>query len=146
MTGAKLNELEKKLAHLKETRPKAAAEVARLAELGDFSENAEYQLAKGRLRGLNSAIFNLEKQIHQATIIAPNKQTDTVAIGHTVTVRHEHKEKKFQILGSSEAKPEKGIISHLSPIGAALLGHAVGETIIVPLAGKEARYTLLKIE
>lgn len=145
MTAEKLTELENKLIRLKAAQPPAAAEVARLAELGDFSENAEYQLAKGRLRGINNGIFNLEKQINLATIISPEKQTNTVQIGHTVTVENGGKEKNYQILGSSETNPKKGIISHLSPLGAALIGHKVGEKIIVKLTGKEALYRILKI-
>lgn len=146
MTETKFDELRLELEQIKKKQPQAAAEVARLAELGDFSENAEYQLAKGRLRGINNAILRLDTQLHQAVIIPPPEQTETIQIGHTVTVESEGKQKTYQILGSSETKPEQGIISHHSPIGAALLGHGVGDEVKVRLANKEAVYRIVRIE
>lgn len=147
LTPAKLTELKNKLHKLKERdRPMAAAEVARLAELGDFSENAEYQLAKGKLRGINNAILRTEHQINNAEIIEPSENIDTVQIGHTVTVESGGKQKTYQILGSSETSPQQGIISHLSPVGAALLGRGVGDTVKIKLAGKEVEYKVVKIQ
>jgi len=147
MTTAKLNELKAELEKLKQyLHPQAAAEVSRLAELGDFSENAEYQLAKGRLRGINSAIFRLGKQIDGAVIINSDRQTDTVKIGCKVTVEYENKQKIFQILGSAETNPSRGIISHNSPIGAALIGHKIGEIIQIKLSDKEVGYKIIGIE
>lgn len=144
MTKKKIRELEYELARLKEKQPKAAAEVARLAELGDFSENVEYQLAKGRLRGINNAILKLEYQINHAEIIAP-KKGGTVDIGSTVTIESDGKTKSYQILGSSETNPARGIISHASPIGAALLGKAVGDTVRLVIHGSEKTSTIVHI-
>ena len=106
----------------------------------------EYQLAKGRLRGLNQGILNLEKQLNQAVIITPQKQTDTVQIGHYVTIQSDSNEKTYQILGSSETNPQKGIISHNSPIGSGLIGRKVGEVVKIKLANEEVEYKILKIE
>jgi len=146
MTRVKFDELNAKLEKLKAIRPTAAKEVARLAELGDFSENVEYQLAKGRLRGINDKILRLEREINDAEIITTNKKTDRVEIGHTVTIESLGQQKIFQILGSSETRPEKGIISHNSPIGSALLGHRVGETIKVKAGEKVMEYKIIKIK
>lgn len=146
MTKEKFVELEKKLKYLKSVQPAAAAEVSRLAELGDFSENAEYQLAKGRLRGLNDAIFRLGNQLKHAVIISPQPQTDAVQLGHKVTVAVAGKQKTYQILGSAETDPRQGIISQNSPLGAALLGRKAGEKFNIKLAGKEAEFVVIKIE
>lgn len=146
MTEAKFNELKRELEKLKNRRPQAAAEVARLAELGDFSENAEYQLAKGRLRGTNNAILRLENELSQAVIIKSSGQTDTMQLGSTVTVESEGEQKTYQILGSAETNPEQGIISHNSPIGAALMGRRVGEEIRVKFANREGVYKVIRIE
>lgn len=142
ITEKKLLELQDKLARLKNTRPQAAAEVARLAELGDFSENAEYQMAKGRLRGINNSILNLEHQINQAQIIQP-QQTDTIQLGSRVTVESKAGQKTYQILGSAETDPKKGIISHNSPIGSGLIGHRVGDLVTIKLENKEILYKII---
>lgn len=145
MSQEKFDELSRKLAKLKADRPKAAAEVSRLAELGDFSENVEYQLAKGRLRKINENILIIETHLNQADIIKKNT-TGRVAVGSTVTVEVGGQEKTYEILGSSETNPAKGIISHTSPIGAALIGHKVNDEIEILLAGKKKTYTITHIQ
>lgn len=127
LTADKLEDLKEKLEHLKKSQPFAAAEVARLAELGDFSENAEYQMAKGRLRGINGGIFNLQKQIDSAVLIENSGEVDKVRIGNTVIVEMNGKTKTYKVLGSVESDPTNGIISHNSPVGIALMDKKVGE-------------------
>jgi transcription elongation factor GreA len=144
ITTDKLEQLKNKLERLKKKRPEAASEVARLAQLGDFSENVEYQLAKGRLRRINNEIQVLENQIYQARIIKP-ADNNIVQIGHTVTVEINNEQKKYTILGSEETDPAKGIISHQSPIGSALLGHEIGDVVEVNVGGKEVKYKILDI-
>jgi len=146
MTEGKFNELKKKLQRLQTiNKPQAVAEVQRLSQTGDFSENAAYQLAKGRLRGIHQRILEIENQLRQAQIIKIPRRTDTVQIGSTVTVETDGKQKTYTILGSSETNPAKGIISHTSPIGSALLEKKVGDTISMHLAGKETHYTIITI-
>ncbi len=130
LTPVRFAELKKRLDYwVNVKRPQEAAEVARLALMGDFSENVGYQLAKGRLRGLNQRILDLENLIKKAEIIAP-KSDDYVDIGHQVTLSRQGQERVFTILGSNESDPTRGIISHRSPLGAALLGKKVGALVI----------------
>jgi transcription elongation factor GreA len=69
-----------------------------------------------------------------------------VDLGHTVCVDVKGTEKKYTILGSSQTDPSKGIISHNSPIGLALLGKKVGDEIHVELGGKGVVYRILSID
>src|SRR3989344_2947089 len=78
VTEAKFRELKDKLERLKASQPAAAQEVKRLAEMGDFSENAAYQMAKGRLRGINEHILELEDQLSHAELIKSGSDTGTV--------------------------------------------------------------------
>lgn len=117
-----------------------------MAELGDFSENVEYQLAKGRLRGINNSIERIENQLKQAEIIESPVGISAVQIGNTVVVESAGQQKTFLILGSTETNPLKGVISYSSPIGAALLGHAVGEIIKIALTGREVEYKIIEIK
>jgi len=146
LTKEKYNELKNKLVSLKKARPQLAAEVSRLAELGDFSENVEYQLAKGKLRGVNNGILKLETQLNQAIIIDSQLQTNMIQVGSTVTMFCNGKEVVYKILGSSETDPTKGIISYNSPIGSALVGHKVGEKVTIKMANREVEYEIIKID
>ncbi len=147
ITPSKLQEYKDELNKLERViRPPAIAEVKRLADLGDFSENAEYQIAKGRLRGLNARILELEDAIKSVVVIKPGSSTGRIKIGSRVTVQMDGDQKTFQLLGSAESDPEKGIISHTSPIGAALMGKKEGNTFAIKIADKEVECTILKIE
>ncbi len=144
MTGHKFAELKADLEGLKKKQPHAASEVARLAELGDFSENVEYQQAKGRLRGILNAITRIEFQLNQAEIIEPS-ESGVVQIGSTVTVEVDGKEKTYTILGSSETDPGKNIISYTSPLGSVLLGKSVEEKFEADIGGKIVTIQILHI-
>ena len=145
LTQAKVDELNAQLEKIiKHTRPQAIKDVKRYAENGDFSENAEYQIAKGRLRGLNLVIDKIKDQLKDVKLIKPSKACKAIEIGHRVTIEFSGKEICFQILGPAETNPQAGIISYKSPIGAALLGKKVGATIKIP--DREAEYKILKIE
>jgi len=147
ITQERHDDLEKNLEKMiKIIRPKLAKEVERLAQFGDFSENVEYQIAKGKLRGLNYRIDEVANQINRAIIITNDNNKDQVSLGHYVTVEVNGKQNQFQILGSSETNPTAGIVSRHSPIGKALLGARVGETVHVQLTNKTVEYKILEIE
>lgn len=129
LTKVKFDEIKNKLEKLKESQPTAIKEVRRLAEMGDFSENVAYQMAKGKLRGINQRILELDDQLNYAVIIEPNKNAGIVSLGSTVTINIKDKQHSYQILGSSEVDISKGIISQNSPIGSALIGHKVGDEV-----------------
>ncbi len=145
ITEAKYNELKRMLERMKKRQPRAAAEVKLLAEMGDFSENAEYQIAKGRLRGLNQRILDIEDHLKRANIIKTPDNADIVRLGHKVTVEINGKQKEYLILGSSETNPLKNIISNNSPIGSALMGRKAGDRVKVRLKNKEVEYKIIKI-
>lgn len=128
------------------THPKLAEEVKRLAQFGDFSENAEYQIAKGKLRGLNQRILEIEYQISHAQVIKPSSNTKRVSVGHFVTVEFQGQRKTYQILGSTESSPGTGVISRNSPLGEALLGAKVGEEVLVKLKDRDNKYRVVSID
>jgi transcription elongation factor GreA len=147
LTLEKFLELKNKLEKLKKfSRPRAAEEVKFLASDGDFSENAGYQMAKGRLRGINQRILDIEDHLKRAIIIKPQGNNGRVRLGSRVSVVSAGQEKTYLILGSSETDPSAGVISHNSKIGAALLGHKVGDIVSVDLPKGEAVYKILGIE
>lgn len=133
ITEAKLGRWKRELARLQgvEKRP-AAEEVARTQAMGDLSENAAYQDAKWRLRRINSRILSLTEMIKNAIVINPGANPDgSVAIGSTVTLESNGQESTFTILGTAESNPTKGLISHSSPLGSALVDKFPGDVVEV---------------
>ena len=145
ITQEKFLALQEKLDRLYASRPAVADEVNRHAQNGDFSENAEYQQAKGKLRGINHAILKLEHQINNAVLIRHTKN-DLFAIGHTVVVQIGPAQRTYKILGSAETNPSLGIISYTSPIGHALLGAAVGDVVKLQLPDRMIEYKIIAIK
>lgn len=144
LTKEKFQKIELEINKLKKIRPKLAEEVKRLAEMGDFSENAGYQMAKGKIRGLNQRLLNLEDQVKKAEIIEISEDNSLVQIGHTVrleTLETKGEHKDYTILGASESNPSQGVISHLSPLGSALLGKKKGDKILL----RNREYLIVKI-
>lgn len=146
MTLPKYQELQEKLKKYKTRRPKLADEVKRLALMGDFSENAAYQIAKGQLRGLNQRILDTENLLKRAEIIEKPKNDGTIQLGSLITIETSGKQKIYKILGSSETNPEAGIISHISPLGADLIGHRVGDVIKRKTPNGVKEYKILDIQ
>ncbi len=147
ITEEKFNELTAKIQQLiKINRPRESAEVQRLALMGDFSENVGYQLAKGRLRGINSKILEFQDLLNRAEIIKTNANSGQVELGNIVTLENEGQQKKYQILGSAETNPDQGIISHNSPLGSALLGKKIGDILELPRKDKKISWKIIDIK
>jgi len=145
ISQGKFDALERRLIQLKEVeRPQMSIEVKRLAEMGDFSENAGYQLSKSKLRGINNKILKIEHHLKHAIIIEKTN-TSTVQLGHTVTIEVNGKEKEYTIMGSAEVNLDRNTISHNSPIGSALIGHEVGDEIDIKLKDRTLRCKILDI-
>ncbi|NQT50374.1 GreA/GreB family elongation factor [Candidatus Kuenenbacteria bacterium] len=145
ITSDKYLELKNKLGKLKSAQPTAISEVKRLAEMGDFSDNAAYQMAKGKLRGINRGIEETEDQLNRAEVINPAKDISNVSVGHTVTIEINGQEKTYKILGSVETNPALNIISRHSPLGSALLGKKVSDIFDLKLGNKDTKCKIIKI-
>ena len=148
ITKEKRKALEVELENLKGPKRKeilAALEYAK--SLGDLSENAAYSIAKGKVRGMHQRIHDLEQQIKTATVITSQSQRDRVEVGSRVTIEMNGKRHTYRILGSSETRPESGVISHVSPLGQALIGKKIGDTVNVKLsANKEFKTTIIDMK
>ena len=132
LTAEGLRRLKDELARLEREQPQAIEEVDRTRQFGDFSENAEYQDAKSRLRRLNDRVLTLNARINRAMVIEQNGvSSGRVRLGSKVTVETGGRKVTYEIVGPRESNPSRGRISHLSPLGAALTGHATGDEVTV---------------
>jgi len=147
LTREKLDELNKELDYLKgPKRFEIAERLKRAKELGDLSENSEYQEAREEQNHVETKIMELESLVKQAVIIQKSNNNDAVNVGGTVHVKKEGKAYKFTIVGSNESRPESGLISNASPLGRAFLGHKVGDVVVAETPSGKMKYEILKIE
>ncbi len=150
LTYAGLKALEEELHDLKVIKRKEVAEKIKEArEQGDLSENAEYDAAKDEQRDIEARIEQIEKILKNAEVVVEEEvDLDKISVGCQVKVLDEEyeEEMEFKIVGSSEANSLKGKISNESPVGRALLGHSVGDEIIVETQAGEMKYKVLGIQ
>ena len=136
VTVAGLKALEDELEELKTVRRKDVAEKIKVARgFGDLSENSEYDEAKNEQAFIESRIAQLEAMLKNARVIDNDElNLDTVSVGTHVKIEDEDGEvEEYDITGSTEADPLNGKISDESPVGAALMGQKVGQTLTVTL-------------
>lgn len=128
-------------------RKEVAARIADAKELGDLSENAEYSDAKDEQGFVETRIAELQQILHNVEIIKHRKNSSTVEVGSTITVKMKGgKEATYRIVGSSEADPSQNRISNESPLGQAFLSKAVGDTVTVTTPGGETKFEILSAE
>lgn len=140
-----LEKLKKELKELKEVkRPTVALRIKNAREMGDISENAEYDAARQEQAFMEGRISELEEVIKNSKVIEKGEK-GVVHVGAQVTVRIEGGEETFYIVGASEANPLENKISHKSPLGAALLGKKVGDTFDVDAPIGKLSYKITKI-
>ena len=127
-------------------RIEVAKRLKRAKELGDLSENSEYQEARNEQMQVESRIFELEQIIKNVKMIEKGGSAGVVRIGSTVKVEKNGKGATFTIIGSNETKPEVGLISNESPLGQALIGHGIGDVCQVQTPGGKVSYKITAIE
>ena len=127
-------------------REELAQRLRSAIQMGDLSENADYHKAKEDQAFLEGRIQEIEAVLRNAVIIE-KKSSDKVEVGTTVTIQEgDFDPETFYVVGAKEADPRNGRISNESPIGAALMGHKVGEPVEVQTPGGKMKFKILKIE
>ena len=152
MSQERLEALKEELYILETVKAKEVAEQIKEARsFGDLSENSEYDEAKNEQGKLYSKIAEIKELIENAEIVDANDQglsKDGVTLGSKVTVLDvaEDFEETYEIVGSQEANPMQGRISDDSPVGRALHGHKVGETVTVNAPAGDIKLRILSVD
>jgi transcription elongation factor GreA len=145
LTAEGLAKLKAELIHLITVeRPRVAARIHDAKLDGDITENAEYEDAKQEQSFLEGRIGTLEAQLKNAEVIEKTNG-DKVGIGSKVVIKGEDGQETFTIVGSAEAAPREGRISNESPVGAALMGHKKGDTVVVQAPAGSSTFTVVSI-
>lgn len=149
LTSAGLQELQDELEHLKTVGRKEVAEKIKVAlSFGDLSENSEYDEAKSDQGKLESRINEIEAMLQNVKILDEDGiTTDIVRVGSKLKLRDVEFDDilDYQIVGFAQANPDKGKISDEAPVGKALLGHKVGETVEVEVPAGKLLFEILEI-
>jgi transcription elongation factor GreA len=140
--------LEEELHYLKAVRRPEVAQAIHDAKMdGDVTENAGYEEAKRQQGFVEGRIMTIETMLNSAVIIESNGPSDKVGLGSRVTVVEEGLDPEtYTIVGSAEANPADGRISNESPLGRALMGRKVGDTVAFETPGGLVEMELLHIE
>lgn len=149
MTPQGYNDLKNELSRLKSVeRPRNIQAIEEARAHGDLSENAEFDAAKERQSFLEGRINELEYKLANADVIDPAKLSKEKAVfGSTVVLENidTGEEVEYQLVGPEESSIEKGRISVSSPLGSAILGKVLGDTIMIQAPGGKRNYELIDI-
>jgi transcription elongation factor GreA len=143
-----LERLKAELAELNEKRLRVAATIEYARNLGDLSENAEYHAAKERQAMVHARIRDLEDKVTRAQIVEDQDIDASKAyLGATVRVLNKktNKELTYVLVSPVEMDMAHGKISIQSPVGKALSGHAVGDTVVAKVPAGDIEIEILDI-
>jgi transcription elongation factor GreA len=140
--------LERELQNLKtEKHPSVAQRIHELTSDGDVSDNSEYEETKEELVIIEARIREIENILRRAKVAERTEATDVVQFGSKVTLRDEYDETDtWMLVSPQEANTLHGTISTESPVGAAVMGKKVGESVVVSAPGGETTFTIEKVE
>lgn len=149
LTKEGFQKLQDELDYLRKVkRQEVANRLHEAMEGGELIENAEYEAAKNEQAFVEGRIQELDILLASAKIIEDNgkRKSDGVQLGSKVTIKEGNFEAEtFTIVGVAEANPREGKISNESPIGKAILGHKVGDSVKVETPGGTYTVKILKI-
>ena len=150
ITLAGKQKLEAELDHLvKVEREELKVTIAEARDLGDLKENAEYHAAKEKQGLIEGRIAQLQGILARSRVVEVSKIKSTkVVFGATVTILDTHKDQSFtyKIVGEDESDLKSLKISYNSPLGRALIGKEVGDTVIVKAPKGDVEYEIEALE
>lgn len=148
MTPEGYEQVQKKLHHLKHVElPRVEKALGAAREMGDLSENAEYDTAREELWNLERQIAELETRVATADVIDSTRlRQDSVAIGAFLKVEDADSGRKeeFLLVGEGEVRRDMDTVSVTSPLGQAFIGKKAGETVEVEAPRGRLRYRILE--
>lgn len=145
LTPEGLENLKKEQQELVGKRPGVLARMVAAREQGDLSENAGFHAAKDELSRIDHRLRELKLMIRFVDVIADG-ESSSVSLGSVVVVDDGSGEREFKIVGRLEADPIKGLLSDESPIGGALLGRRVGESVKIDIPDGSIQFKIMSIK
>ncbi|MDY0385296.1 MAG: transcription elongation factor GreA [Geobacter sp.] len=134
---------------IREERPKVIQDIAEARSHGDLSENAEYDAAKNRQGFIEGRILELQGKLARAHVVdLTGLKPDKVVFGATITLYDTATEEEitYKIVGEDEADIKQGKISCTSPVGKALIGHKLDDSVKVTVPSGTKEYEIIEIK
>lgn len=127
-------------------RKEALEDVKTARAHGDLSENFEYHAAKKVKNQNESRIRYLQRMIKTATIIEDNSADDEAGVNNTVEILYEDDDSTevIKLVTTVRGDSLEGYISIESPLGKAVLGHKVGDRVLVTVNDRVSYYVVIK--
>lgn len=144
LTSEGVAELQTELRELKAKQIEVIEAIKVARDQGDLSENAEYHAAKEEQERIENRVAEVE-HILANTEVVKRASKSNIGIGNTVTLKNGKKSVTYHIVDSVEADPMEAKISDESPIGRALMGKKVGESIEIELPAGKTKYDIIEI-
>ena len=147
LTAVDIKKMEDEILYRKTVlAPELGAELKRTREYGDLSENAEYKEAKYLKRKNESRIRYLENMIRTAKVIEIQESADSVALFDKVLIYNERMkaEKEIEIVTTLRQNALLGFVSKESPLGGAIMGHKVGDRVLVKVSDTMSYYVEIR--
>lgn len=149
LTEEGYHRLDAELKHLMTVeRARIAEQFRENKEHGEFGEDSEFEELKSEQAYVEGRIKELKNLLQRAIVIRPEDvQTDQVSVGTKVKIQNVETgdKKEFRVVGALESDPEAGMISYLSPLADALMGHQKGDVVEAHLPKGVVKYKVLSI-
>jgi len=147
LTKTGFEKLQSDLNSLKKTGlPEAINRLQKARSMGDLKENSEYSAAKENLAFVENRVAELEQMIQQAEVIDIANDNNTISLGKKFIAIINREEKTITIVGEYEADPVNGKYSVTSPIGKALLGKKVGDSVEINIPAGKITYEIVSLQ
>ena len=137
--------LEQELSELIAKRPIISKRIEVAKDMGDLKENAEYHDAKDEQGMMEGRIREIEGILANSIVVEKKEGNDTIGLGSKIKIEINGSEKKYTLVGANEASPINGLISNESPLGEALMGHRVGDEVLVDVPIGKIIYKIKEI-
>ncbi len=129
-------------------RPAVVDRIREARQLGDLSENFDYQDAKTVQGMLEARVRELQAILNNAVVVDNDSDDGTVGVGCKVVIKdlEDGSTEEYMIVGPAESSPSEGKISLESCVGAALMGGKVGDVVSCVTPGGNVEFEIVSVE
>ncbi|MEP7167131.1 MAG: transcription elongation factor GreA [Candidatus Woesebacteria bacterium] len=143
-TQGAYKKLQQELDRLTKLRAEVVIRLTTAREMGDLSENGAYKYAKQELGDIGRQLRQVNYQLKFGHVVT-RASSNSIDFGSTVTIKNESRELTFMLVSQFESNPAENKLSTDSPIGSAVVGKKVGDTVTITLPAGETEYTITKV-